>query len=100
MVRVVAHNDEVSRLVKNRVLQVDHGDSAAISTRVLKATDSDDADNNIFFIVQRTPEKGSLEVRDTVRVGGTSQDVQRYEPVPPLNARSISVVLSIQVFSI
>lgn len=65
VVRVLAHNDEVPRLVKNRVLQADHGDSATISTRVLKATDADDADNKLYFVVQRTPEKGSVERRDT-----------------------------------
>jgi len=62
VVRVLAHNDEVPRLVKNRVLQTDYGDSATVSTRVLKATDGDDADDKLYFVVLRTPGKGSLEV--------------------------------------
>ena len=68
VVRVLARNDEVPRLVKNRVLHVDHADSAAISTRVLKATDADDSDDKICYVIQSSPQKGNLEVRDCEEV--------------------------------
>ncbi|ESO92424.1 hypothetical protein LOTGIDRAFT_233175 [Lottia gigantea] len=60
-VSVTARNDEKPEVIKNAGLQLDYGDSALISSVVLQATDDDNGDAFLYYIVVELPNKGLLQ---------------------------------------
>ena len=60
-ITIKLNNDERPEVIKNAGLHLDYGSSALISSVVLQAADEDNSDEELFYIVVRTPRKGILQ---------------------------------------
>ncbi|XP_050400427.2 FRAS1-related extracellular matrix protein 1 [Patella vulgata] len=60
-VTVRARNDEKPEVIKNAGLQLDYGESGLISSIALQATDDDNGDAYLYYIVVELPKKGILQ---------------------------------------
>lgn len=55
-------NDERPEITKNAGLQLEYGDYAMISSVVLQSLDPDNSQNEVYYIITATPQKGSLQL--------------------------------------
>ncbi|XP_067678275.1 FRAS1-related extracellular matrix protein 1-like [Haliotis asinina] len=60
-VSVKLNNDERPEIIKNAGLHLDYGESALISSVVLQATDEDNGDAQLYYIIVQLPKKGFLQ---------------------------------------
>ncbi|KAM4706960.1 FRAS1-related extracellular matrix protein 1 [Discoglossus pictus] len=62
-VNVVAVNDEKPELTKNCELVLSMGEQYIISSAVLSAQDNDTPREHIYFVIEKTPEEGQLQMK-------------------------------------
>ena len=64
---IQAINDEIPQLIRNDGATVDFGGTVTLSEEQLKATDVDNFDDEIYFVVLSRPKRGALQLMTSER---------------------------------
>lgn len=64
-IKIIPVDDETPRLIINNGLDIDIGETALITNKILKADDLDSDNDNITYIVRKVPDFGSVVLLDT-----------------------------------
>ena len=67
---IQAVNDELPQLIRNNPATVDFGGTVTLSVEQLQATDVDNFDDELYFVVLSRPKRGALQLMASDRYHG------------------------------